>query len=1197
MPTKAYLDVFTASSDGTPPRQNLICDESIFHTTGSELQPGINLIEAAAGTGKTYAIAMLVLRFVVEHEVDVKRLLVVTFTKAATEELKERIRQRLAETKQALTTDTDLDPNLQQWLDRLPLSPDCIRQRLHKALLDIDQAAIFTIHGFCQRVLTEHALESGQMFDCELSGDIAAIKQNCADDFWRKQLYQRPTWQAALLMTAFNSPAELLTSIYSIDLQQTIYPADSDLEQALDNLNKLLANAAASLPATMQTLTQAFQQGMFNDSYTKAVPEKYTALKTWLNQPETRMADVSWLTSAGLQAGLNGRKFLVSKSKPQPSDQQKQDYLGSLKLDCQPFDALATALQQLQVVLRRALLDYLSETLDKALQQNNVLSFDDLITRLYQALSAPQASHLVNELQQRFDAALIDEFQDTDHKQWQIFSQIFATERHYLYLIGDPKQAIYKFRGADIYSYFKAQQQADRRYTLQHNWRSHPDLVAGVNQLFKRTAPFLLPELSYYPVNAGRSVADGRIGETPPIILWQLTKNPGKQEHWTAGKAAAAIREAVIAEILQLLTGNSQINSQQTRVLQPRDIAILVRSNAQAADYQLALNVVGIPAVLNSKQSVFAAPQALELHTVLQAIAQPGHLPALKQALTINWFNLNGQQLYQLFDDESRLDAWLNRFQDYLLLWQTQGLLCMMQRLLEQEQVEQHLCLQTQAERVLTNLHHIIERLQQAAIDEHLAINKTLDWLRRAILQAPQDNSEDRQLRLESDEDTVQIVTLHSSKGLEYPVVFCPNLWQRNDRLKSEQQLLQCHENGEMIADLGSEHFNDRRAQALYEELAEDLRLFYVAITRAKYRCYLAWADVRSKDKANDSAMAYLLEFADADFAGQQQKLASLVQALPQAFQWQVIPAETQITAHYQAAANNNVLSVRQKHRSLQTHWQMSSYTALSALSLHDAPELPQDKAVEPADVVADEHQPETGDSQTPLADELPRGPQTGNAIHSLLETISFKQLAAGANISQARDQAIRRHGLNLDNPALIDGLLQTIVTTPLAADPGFQLQHLPDKHCLKEMPFYLSMQSMDVANINRILQHSPACQPLSSKQMCGYLTGFIDLICEYQGKYYVMDYKTNSLPNYQPETLLQAMRQHNYGLQYWLYSLVLDRYLQQRLPDYQYSRHFGGAKYLFVRGMRVDLPGHAVFADLPEEKVIRVLEGVFFGE
>lgn len=1175
---------------------------SAFDAARSPLQTGINLIEASAGTGKTYAIAMLVLRFVVEQELDIKRLLVVTFTKAATEELKDRIRNRLGEARQALNhDDANIDANLSDWLDSLALDSETIRQRLDLALLDIDQAPIFTIHGFCQRVLAEHALESGQMFDCELSGDIAAIRQNCADDFWRKQLYSRPAWQAALLTAAFPTPDSLLASLGNIGLQQTVYPETADADAALDELKILIACVAECLPATLKNLQVAFEDGLFNDSFIKAFSDRSAELIAWLDDQNTELADLSWLTGPGLQAGLNGRKFMVSKAKPLPSDQQKQQYLATLNIDCRPFENLAAALQQLQVVFRRALLQELRDQLDKALQQNNVLSFDDLIARLAEAVQGEKGQLLIAELRQRFGAALIDEFQDTDHQQWRIFSRIFAASDQYLYLIGDPKQAIYKFRGADIYSYFAARRQAQHHYTLSHNWRSHPDLVSGVNRLFKRSEPFLFDNLDFFPVHAGRGIDDGRIGDAPPLVLWQLDQYSDKQAYWTSrkgtnGEAAACICNAVIAEILQLLDDASIVGKQGSQPVKPKDIAILVRSNGQAATYQQALNAAGIPAVLNSKQSVFASPQALEIHTVLQAVAQPGHIPALKQALTVNWFNLDGQRLYRLFSDEAGLDAWLSRFQDYHQLWQQQGLLTMMQRLLQQESVEEHIGAQPQAERALTNLHHIVERLQQASIDEHLAINKTLDWLRHAIQQAPQNSADDQQLRLESDEDAVKIVTLHSSKGLEYPVVFCPSLWQRSDWLKSEQNLIQCHENGEMIADLGSEKFAERREQAVREELAEDLRLFYVAATRAKYRCYIAWADVRTKDKANDSALAYLLDLGVADFAAQQQILQALASDLPQSFEYRLLATNAAVTGHYRSSAGSEMLTCRQRQRSLQTYWQMSSYTALSALSLHDAPELPEDKAVEAAGVVFAELPAVTESTLAPASfAELPKGAQTGNVVHSLLETLSFQRLATGEGISQARDQSIRRYGLNIDNPTLIDRLLQTVVNSPLGADGDFRLKDLPAERCLKEMPFYLAMQNMDAARINRILADSPAYQSLSSKQMCGYLTGFIDLICEYQGKYYVMDYKTNSMPDYRPETLLQAMREHNYGLQYWLYSLVLDRYLQQRLSGYEYGRHFGGVKYLFVRGMEEENPGAGVFADLPDQGMLDALGRVFF--
>lgn len=1199
---------------------DLNSETEAFDAARSELKHGINLIEASAGTGKTYAIAMLVLRFVVERGLKIDELLVVTFTKAATEELKDRIRARLAEARQALGgTDAKIDVNLRAWLTGLPLDAEIVRQRLDLALLNIDQAAIFTIHGFCQRALAEHALESGQMFDCELSSDIAAIRQNCADDFWRKQIYRRPAWQVALLTLSFPTPDSLLASLGKLGKHQTVYPEVMDLDAALDELHTLIGTAAARLPDTLQTLQTAFEDGLFNASFIKMIGEQGKALTTWLADQNSGPADFSWLTGQGLQAGLNGNKFRTSKNNPLPGDQQKQQYLATLNIDCRPFENLDAALKKLQVNFRRALFEDLRELMNKALQQNNLMSFDDLITRLADALQGENGERLGGELRQRFGAALIDEFQDTDHQQWQIFSRIFAltpSSEHFLYLIGDPKQAIYKFRGADIFSYFAAQRQAQQQYTLTHNWRSHPDLVTAVNRLFKRSNPFLFENLSFLPVRAGRDFDDGRIGDDAPLVLWQLDKNPnGKTEHWTSGKANAEISHAVINEILKQLDQATSVETKHGSCpLKPKDIAILVRSNGQAADYQRALNDAGIPAVLNSKQSVFASPQALELHTVLEAIAQPGHIPALKQALTISWFNFDGQALFRLFTDDNRedkqgasagpvttgigLDAWIDRFQDYHRLWQRQGLQTMMQQLFRQEGVEVHLGAQANAERVLTNLHHLVERLQQASIDEQLAINKTLDWLRRAILQSAQNSGDDQQLRLESDEDAVKIVTLHSSKGLEYPLVFCPSPWQRSDRLKSEKHLIQCHEDGSMIADFGSDNFVARRERAIYEELAEDLRLFYVAVTRAKLRCYIAWADVRTKEKANDSAMAYLLEFGDADFDGQRRILKSLAEDLPDAIQYSLLATDTGIAGRYRDGIGGKALTCRQRQRSLQSHWQMSSYTALSALSLHDVPEIPEDKAVEAGDVTAAEIPAvwtlATGGEE---GSGLPKGAQTGNVVHSLLETVGFQRLAIGADIGQARDQALRRYGLNIDNPAMIDSLLQTVVHAPLSEDREFCLKNLLAECCLKEMPFYLAMQDIDVARINGILAASPSFQALSHKQMCGYLTGFIDLICQYRGQFFVMDYKTNSLPDYQPETLLQAMREHNYGLQYWLYTLVLDRYLRQRLPGYDYERHFGGVKYLFVRGMSATIPGAGIFSDRPDLKRIRQLGTMFFGE
>ncbi len=1163
-----------------------------FDPVQTELHLGVNLIEASAGTGKTYAIAMLVLRFVGELGMGIEELLVVTFTKAATEELKERVRARLAEAKRALAGHTQgVDDNVIRWLAGLGTDPELVKQRLALALLDIDQASVFTIHGFCQRVLREHALESGQLFDAELTGDLAAIKQACADDFWRRQIYPRTAWEVAALTADHKTPDDLLASVDFVAAHIAVYPENGDLDSSLAALKSAAINAQPALAQAIAALSSRFDEGKFKPGYVGTFTRLAPALSNWLQADTAQLPDLeslALLTRAGLLDGLDGRKLRGDK---------KTAYLNTLAVNTTAFEALADAFKQLTLTLRRALLETLRTELDKRLQQLNVLSFDDLISRLSETLQGEKSALLVAQLRQRFKAALIDEFQDTDQSQWFIFSSLFAAPSQYLYLIGDPKQAIYKFRGADIYSYLDAQKQAEQQFTLGRNWRSHPHLVNAVNALFKRQQAFLLADLAFKDVEPALSAEQGALQQAghalAPMVLWQLPPSDGKNGHWTAGKAAEAISIAVINEVVQLLNGDFTLTRKQdgtdtTRKLKPQDIAILVRTNQQAQDYQAGLRAAGVPSVLNSTTSVFAAQEAADLYTVLQAVAHPGDAAWLKEMLVLDWFGLDGQALYQTINNETELDAWMSRFLGYFQDWQQAGLMTMMQHLLAQENVRGYLAATGLAERRLTNLHHAVELVQQAAVDGHLGINKTLDWLHGAITKAMRHktSAEEQLLRLETDEDAVNIVTMHRAKGLEYPVVFCPCLWQRNPRLNSEQQLITCHDQGRMIADLGSERFEAHRNQALMEELAEDLRVFYVAVTRAKHRCYLAWADVRTADKANDSAMAYLLEFADAGFAEQQAKLKGFSGQSDAAFAYQLLTVPGQVAGNYQPQTTIQDLQARTQKRPLYTRWQMSSYTALSALSLTDAPELPEDKArEEPVQIEK-------------LLAELPRGAHTGNVVHDLLENNRFLDLAQRKDITAQREKACLRYGLKLEQPSLLDDLLCATVSTPLSAtDTDFCLKNLPDSQCLKEMPFYLAMQTMDARQINAILQDSPAYQPLSSKVMCGFLTGFIDLVCAYQGRYYVMDYKTNSLPDYAPDTLTHAMREHNYGLQYWLYTVVLHRYLQNRLRDYDYESHFGGVRYLFVRGMQPDVAMSGVYQDRPQLALVEELAGLFNGD
>lgn len=1171
-----------------------------FNAATTPLHSGINLIDASAGTGKTYAIAMLVLRFVVEKGLPIDQLLVVTFTKAATDELKDRIRKRLSDAKLAVQgTRIGVDEQLLAWLDQLPINRSDIQQRLELALLDIDQAGIFTIHGFCQRILNEHALESGQLFDAELSADVDAIKQACTDDFWRQHIYTRDLREAALLTATYKTPDALLDSVRNIGAYTPVFPESTDLDGLLQACKQHSSAAQQRLMPLADAIKARFADGFFKGSYIDAFDEQLQILNRWLSEQSLQIPSTdafNLLSTQGIKNGLNGIKF--PKNKTQSSEARKTTYIESLGLDCRVFDMLAEQYSNITLVFRRALLERLRVAVDAHLQQRNVLSFDDLINRFAEALKGEKGKLLIAELQQRFQVALIDEFQDTDQIQWFIFSRVFAIESHTLYLIGDPKQAIYKFRGADIFTYFAAQKQAKYHFTLGFNWRSHPQLVAGINALFTREKAFFFDAVQFNPVAAGRTHADGWLAcagkMLPPLCLWQLNEHE-KTSYWSATKgsnaaATDAIKTNVVNEVLQLLNGAWTLhNASGSGVkVKPGDIAILVKFNKQARDYQNTLREAGIPAVLNSTESVFSTPEATDLYYLLQAIANPGDLALLKQAMTLSWLNLSGQELHATLDNENIVDDWVSRFQGYAQDWQKKGFMAMMLTVLSREKIRTAISRTSLAERSLTNLQHLLELIQQAALNEHLGIHKTLDWLRTAIIKAGQEkgSGDEQQLRLESDDDAVKIVTMHRSKGLEYPIVFCPFLWQRNDYLGSEKQLIQCHEDGRMVADLGSPEFGQRRKKALDEELAEELRVFYVAVTRAKYRCYVVWADIRGKEKPNESALAYLLEFEGTDFSEQQRRLQALPQAQADVFSYQLLTTDSHIAGNYRQQLDTSTLSARLAKRRLYTSWQMSSYTALSALSLKDAPELPEDK-------VGEADQDESLSSEAPL----PKGAQFGNVLHELLEYVSFKRLAERADITTRRDAALQRYGIQLNNPETINQLLHTIVSTPLALnDTQFCLKNLHPAECIKEMPFYLSLQPIDVSSINKILADCPTYQPLITKQMCGYLTGYVDLICLYKGRYYVMDYKTNILPDYQPDTLTAAMREHNYGLQYWLYSVVLHQYLRQRLPNYDYAQHFGGVRYLFVRGMQTQVSMSGVFENTPDLARLEQLAGLFEG-
>ena len=1191
-----------------------------FDAFNTELEAGVNLIEASAGTGKTFSIAMLVLRFVVEHQLPIEKVLVVTFTKAATQELRTRIRMRLQDLKRFITdpdnpANQEQDPAFIAWASQLE-EPTQVAERVATALASIDNAAIFTIHSFCQRMLRQYALESGQLFDAELSSSVDHLKLSLAEDYWRQQLYAADALTVSICTTHYKTPSALLSSISPIQEGMQTHPSGLDLDKILQGIRSDIEALRGFDQMILQPLTDdiASNEAFYKSTFVSKFSEARDQVLKWLANPDNA-APVSSLKlfsfDTMMKDALNGTKF--RKTKLQSGEERKTDHLAKVGItQTHDLDGLLEKLEQVGLAFRLGLLEYLAEHLQSSQSSQKVLSFNDLIVRLSQVLKAEGGDLLQAALRRQFAVALIDEFQDTDQQQWDIFSTVYSTPQHYLYLIGDPKQAIYKFRGADIYSYLNAKHSAHRAYTLETNFRSHPKLVTSVNQLFAGVdQPFLIKDIPYYEVKAGKS-GDKLWWHGEPaqsMVLWLLEDCPDKPEgYWTSGAARKAIRVQVVNEIVRLLdakegAGKGESASDATPV-EPQDIAILVRGNEEAAIYQNYLQEAGVPAVLNSKHSVFESEEANYLLHLLHALLQPANLARVRQALTLPWFGLDGQAFDEVCRDDMALQQFVSDFQLYQQRWQQDGLMAMMRALMAQHEVLQNLSKLDQPDRRITNLNHILELLQQVATDERLDMYKTVQWLNLA-LQGAQD-SDGQELRLEQDEAAVSIVTIHSAKGLEYPIVFCPELWaeKRDEKAPSGDKIVVCHEDERLIADLGTPKQQERFEQAKFEQRAEDLRLLYVAVTRAASRCYMPWATVRTKTKDNNSAFAYLL-MPHSRSENWSDKLQALSKS-KDCFEYVTISAEDELLTAKNQTKQAETLVARTQQSEIRQRWQMSSYSALAYLSHHTKNnELPTDKSQEPVDL-NDVTSVDPLDAEEEVAYQLPKGAHTGNVLHDLLENNNFAKLAVLNPESEdyeyyakQRERSCMRYGLSLDEigEQALDELLKRSVAAPLDTDDeAFTLANIQESACLKEMPFYFAINDLQTQGLNHLLADQPACQALSPRELSGQLTGFIDLIGEYDGRYYVMDYKSNALEQYDHPTMEKAMQEHNYGLQYFLYSVVLHHYLEQRLPGYDYEQHFGGVRYLFLRGMDREQVMQGVFVDRPSLEIIEGISDVLSG-
>jgi exodeoxyribonuclease V beta subunit len=1167
---------------------------------------GIRLIEASAGTGKTYTIALIYLRLLLERGLTVPEILVVTYTNAATEELRDRVRAFVRLALQVAEGGETDDADVRAIVERAG-EPETVRQRLADALTRMDEAAVFTIHGFCQRLLQDSAFESGALYDPEFISSESDLRHAIVEDFWRRRLYPAPAEETAWALSQWKTPAHLLQVLGQAGRPEiAILPEpDAALRETVDRARSLhrdlraLWQAEGATIAGLVTDNPVLHRGSYR---AEAVGQALEAMEEHLASdglPPSLHPRIELLTETKLTA-------CTKKGRTTPSHR----FFGLCERYRAAFQQAGDARRALFLTEAAA---YLRDQLPSRKRERRVLFFDDLLADVEAALARPGGETLSERARSQCPVALIDEFQDTDPLQYAIFERIYRDRPQCaLFLIGDPKQAIYSFRGADIFAYIRAKRAtagADRQFTLPTNWRSGRPLVQAVNALFGSVrAPFLYQgDIDFQPVEAA-----GRADEKPlivggkrpvPLRIWRLPRSaedpagkaPPPISKERAKQAVAQACAAVIARLLE--QGASGDACLEDRPLKARDLAVLVRDRYEAEAVQQALTAVRVPSVYYGRDSVYQTEEAQELARVLLAVAEPEDERALRAALCTRLLGKTASELEALTRDETAWEAAVERLRGYGTEWRGGAFTGMVQRLLQAEGVVPRLLALPDGERRLTNLLQLAELLQHAAADRP-GPDALLRWLadQRAV---PDVDSEEQQLRLESDENLVKVFTLHRSKGLQWPVVFLPFPWSAKP-VGSKGAFI-FHDDAERLClDLGSPAQEEHRALAERERLAEELRLLYVAVTRAKYLCCLSWGAVNG---APDSALAYLLHQAfppqepdsvmeGLDDTAIRRDLNTLAARAPGCIAVEELPAAP-TPAWRPRRGRAAALAARPFTGYIDRTWRVTSYSGLAA---GRDPEQPDYDAFPSPAVLA-----EPGAARSIF--DFPRGARSGLFMHALMESLDFPQ-ARGNALATVVALHLGRFGFPRAWQPVVEAMVADVLDTLLDAS-GLSLRVIERKDRLDELEFYYPLAPFGPASLRGALRevadYAASTARLTFSPVRGLMKGFIDLVFRWRGRFYLADYKSNHLgdrvQDYGPAGMAEAMTEHRYHLQYLIYTVALHRYLSRRVPAYDYERDFGGVYYLFLRGMRpAGGAGYGVTCDRPPRAVIETLDRLFAG-
>jgi exodeoxyribonuclease V beta subunit len=1193
---------------------------------------GINLIEASAGTGKTYAIEGLFLRLILEKQLRVDQILVVTFTKAATDELRDRIRGKLRLAEKTFATGTSEDNLLVDLMQRQKDQAVAVNL-IHDALVEFDKAPIFTIHGFCARILYEHAFETANLFDNELISDQTELVKDVAEDFWRRHFYDALPEFISYFADKIKGPSyfrKLLNKSRATEFKiipQVEKPSLKSLFAFRNAYQRLKKDWPAARTGVIEALNNPALSGTYYGSLKPAASDAALTKRDLKVLSMTEAMDrYTSANRSGFPLFRNFDNFTTQKLKKATRKKESppsHNFFATCDEVCRRADALQAELEDYLVYLKVQLFDDAPAALKKRKSEKNIQFFDDLLILVKKALADKKDNPLAAVIRQRYKAALVDEFQDTDSVQYEIFSRLFSAKDSLLFMIGDPKQAIYSFRGADIFSYLKAAQKAQAKFTLTKNWRSKPHLITAVNTLFSNLkTPFLFDGIPFENAHPGIQDSNGPAEKVTPLTIWYLDSRVHSEADKPINKTEAVrrIAAAVAEEICRIVTAKAA-------KWQPGDIAVLVRTNRQAQQVKARLSAKGLPSVLYSTGNIFDSHEAMQIEKILLGISEPDNPGYLKAALAMNIMGACGEDLLSERPEDRTWEDRLASFREYCRVWQRSGFMRMFQMVLSREKIRQRLLSFPDGERQLTNVLHLAEIIHQESTRLNLGIGGVLKWL--AEQRDPQSpRLEEHQLRLESDEDAVQIVTIHKSKGLEYPVVFCPYGWEGsliNDPEIVFHQQGKGDDSGRLTLDLGSHARSLNLIQTQNELLAENIRLLYVALTRAKTKCYLAWGNINS---AESSAPAYLLHSAGGpqiddrteDIVGELRRqvrrksdadriaeLDRLVKNSQGSIEVTALPESSTCNFFKQSDAAEPMIA-REFSGTIDHTCRVSSYSSLVSRRIIDIDQPDRDALGSLFRHLAGTTEDWIDSRKSGRHADIfgfPGGARAGNFFHEILEHLDYTDCSPLA-LNEPVQNKLQVYGFDSTWQDIICETIAHVLSVSLRPDqPQLALSSIAFEQRVNEMEFYFPLNTISPQKLRSVFKkHSrfdsgeelpDRLGKLAFHPVAGFMKGYMDLVFLYRDRFYLVDWKSNDLgptiDSYGQAALQDAMQQHFYILQYHLYVLALSQYLRMRHRGFRYESDFGGVFYLFIRGIDSRRgPEYGIYFDFPKPALINAL-------